>query len=81
LKIDRLRERAHQERLTEARHAFEERVAICQEAGQNTVDDRLIAYDDLADLLFDPTEARVELGGLLLNLLRRFYLPAPIESK
>ena len=50
LQVEHLAERAHQQRLAQAGHAFEQRVAADEQAGQDAVDDVGVADDDLADL-------------------------------
>ena len=48
--IECLRNRAHEERLGEARHAHEQRVASAQERRDDVVDHRMLAHDPAADL-------------------------------
>ena len=48
--IERGGQRAHEHGLAEAGHAFEQRVAAGEQAGQHAVEDRALADDQLADL-------------------------------
>ena len=50
LQVEHLRQRPHQQRLAEAGHAFEQRVAADEQAGQHAVHDVGVADDHLADL-------------------------------
>ena len=50
LQVKRLRQRADEGRLAEAGDAFEQRVAADEEAGEDAVDDLLVADDGLGDL-------------------------------
>ena len=49
LQVQRLRQRAHQQRLAEARHAFEQAVAAGEQADQQLLDDVVLADDRLRD--------------------------------
>ena len=50
VQVQRLGERADQQRLAQPGHAFEQRVAAGEQAGQHAVDDLVVADDHLADL-------------------------------
>ncbi len=64
LEVERLGERAHQQRFAEAGHALEQAVAADEQAGENAVDDVVVADDDPANLLAD----RLVAGGKFLGL-------------
>ena len=49
-RVDRLGERAHEHRLAEAGHAFEQRVAAAEQAHEHALDDLFLADDHRADL-------------------------------
>ena len=49
LQLQRLAERAHQQRLAQARHAFEQAVAAGEQADQQLLDDGVLADDGLGD--------------------------------
>ena len=66
LQVEHLAERAHQQRLAQAGHAFEQGVAADEQAGQDAVDDVGVADDDLADLAVDPAVGLAELAGRTL---------------
>ena len=51
--VEHVAERADQQRLAEAGHAFEQRVAAGQHAGQDAAHDLVLADDDLGDLILD----------------------------
>ena len=64
--VDGLRERAHGQRLREAGHAFEEDVAVGEEADQQAIDEVLLADDDPGDLFAEarhPGAGGVDGGG------------------
>ena len=48
LQVQRLGERAHEQRLAQARHAFEQHVAAGDHGDDRMLDDLLLADDDLA---------------------------------
>ncbi len=50
--VERAGQRADQGGFAQAGHAFEQRMAADEEAGQHAVDDRLVADDRLGDLGF-----------------------------
>ncbi len=58
LQVERLRQRAHQQRFGQAGHPDQQRVAACQQAHDKLLDDGLLTDDDLADL---PAKAHVSL--------------------
>jgi hypothetical protein len=60
-KRQRLRERAHQQRLAEARRAFDEHVSRCDEGDQNLFDDVRLADHCLTDC---PAQIADHLGRL-----------------
>ena len=68
LQVERLGERAHQQRLAQARHAFQQAVAADEQARQHAVDDVVVADDHAADLL---VHRRVATAKLLRPLLHR----------
>jgi hypothetical protein len=47
--VQRLREAADEERLSEARHTFEQAVTACEEAHEDAVDDFLVTDYGLSD--------------------------------
>ncbi len=51
--IQRLGQRADQQRLAQARHAFQQAVPADEQAGQHAVDDFVVADDHAADLFAD----------------------------
>ena len=61
--VDRVGQGPHQQRLAQARHAFQQRVPADEQAGQDAVDDLVVADDDLGDLGLDPVVGRAELLG------------------
>ncbi len=63
VQVDRVGERPHQQRLAQARHAFQQRMAADEQAGQDAVDDLVVADDDLADLGLHAFVGRAELLG------------------
>ena len=67
LQVERLGQRAHQQRLAQARHAFEQAVAADEQAGEHAVDDVVVADDHAAELLANGLVARGELGRLLFD--------------
>ena len=67
VQVERLGERADEQRLAEAGHAFEQAVAADEQAGEHAVDDVVVADDDAADLLADGFVAGGELFGLLFD--------------
>ena len=67
LQVERLGQRAHQQRLAQARHAFQQAVAADEQAGEHAVHDVVVADDHAADLLADRLVAADELLGLLLH--------------
>ena len=60
-------ERADQQRLAEAGHAFEQRVAADEQARQHAMDDLGVADDDLADLGHDAVVRLAELIDAFLH--------------
>ncbi len=65
--VERLGQRAHQQRLAQARHAFQQAMPADEQAGQHAVDDLVVADDDAADLLADRGIAAHELLGPLFH--------------
>ena len=61
VQVERLGQRADQQRLAQAGHAFEQGVAADEQAGQHAVDDVVVADDHLADLGLGPARRR---GGI-----------------
>ena len=53
----------HQEGLAQARHPFQERVPADKQAGQDAVDDLVVADDDLGDLSLDFLVGRAKFVG------------------
>ena len=49
--VERARQRAHQQRLAEAGHAFEQHVPAGEQRGQRLLDDVVLAHDRLVDLV------------------------------
>ena len=66
--VQHLAQRAHQQRLAQAGHAFEQGVAADEQARQDAVDDVGMADDDLADLAMHPAVGLAELVGAFLHL-------------
>ena len=58
---ERLGQRAHEHRLAEPGHAFEQRVRPGEHAGEHAVDDLAVADDDLADLFAQRADLPLEL--------------------
>ncbi len=56
-------QRPHQQRLAQAGHAFQQRVAADEQAGQDAVDDLVVADDHLGDLALHPFVGRAKLLG------------------
>jgi len=54
--------------LPSPRHAFEQRVAADEKAGEDAVDDLLVADDGLCDLRLNGAIVAAELFALLVNL-------------
>ena len=54
----RLRQRLDRQRLGQARHAFEQDVAVGQQADEQPVDQVALADDDVADLLAQAVQTR-----------------------
>ena len=67
-RFERLGQRADQQRLAQARHAFQQAVPADEHARQHAVDDVVVADDHPADLLLD---RRIALAKLLRLLLHR----------
>ena len=63
VEIERVGKGADQERLAQARHALEQGVAADEQAGQDAVDDLVVADDDLGDLGLHLVVPRPELLG------------------
>jgi len=61
LQVQHRAEGADQHGLAQAGHAFEQRMAADEQAGQHTVNDLGVADDDLADLAHDPVVSLAEL--------------------
>ena len=62
--VDRLRHALHEQRLRDARHAFEQEVAAGEERDQHALDDDVLADDGARDLGADVIdERRVARGG------------------
>ena len=53
VEVDRLGQGAHQQRLAQPGNAFEQGMTADEQAGQDSVDDLVVADDDLADLCLD----------------------------
>ncbi len=53
LQVERLGQRADQQRLAQPGHAFQQAMPADEQAGQHAVDDLVVADDDAADLLAD----------------------------
>ena len=51
--VDHVGDRPHEQRLAQAGHAFEQDVAVGQQAGEGLADERRLADDDPADLALD----------------------------
>ena len=49
MQIERFGERAHEQRFAQPRHAFEQAVAANEKAGQDAVNDVVVADDHAAD--------------------------------
>ena len=60
--------RAHQQRLAQARHAFQQAMAADEQAGQHAVDDVVVADDHAAHLISHRLIARAKLFRPLLHL-------------
>ena len=73
---DGVGERPHQQRLAQARHAFQERVPADEQAGQDAVDDLVVADDDLGDLALDLLVGRCEIPRRGLPSIRRQRRPS-----
>ena len=65
--VERARERAHEQRLAEARHAFEQHVPAGQERGQRLLDHVVLADDHLVDLVAKRADDPARGGELLLG--------------
>ena len=62
--VERVGERADDERLREAGHALEQHVAAGEQAEQQPVQHLVLADQDLADLGLECSEATLELGDV-----------------
>ena len=51
--VEDVRDRAHQHRLAEAGHAFQQRVRVGHEADEHLPNELVLAHDDLLDLTLD----------------------------
>ncbi len=60
---DGVGEGPHQQGLAQARHAFQECVPADEQAGQDAVDDLVVADDDLGDLSLDSLVGRAKSVG------------------
>ena len=60
---DGVGQRPHQQRLAQARHAFQQRMPADEQAGQDAVDDLVVADDDLGDLALDFLVGRAKFLG------------------
>src|SRR5438874_1320921 len=60
--VERLGERAHDERLADARHALDQHVAAGEERGQDDVDGVLVAHHHPADLVPHGGEGLLEVA-------------------
>ncbi len=69
LQPQRVRQGAHQQRLAQSGHSFEQDVAPGDQSRQRAVDDLIVADDDLGDLLPEDTEIAPELFELNANLI------------
>ena len=63
IQVQRLGQGADQQRLAQARHAFQQAMAADEQAGQHAVDDFVVADDHPADLFADRRIALDELGA------------------
>ena len=63
VEVERLGQGADQQGLAQARHAFQQAMPADEQAGQDAVDDVVVADDDPADLLVDRGVAVDELAG------------------
>ena len=64
MQIEHLAQRAHQQRLAQPRHPFQQRVAADEQARQDAVNDIGVADDDLGDFLVDVVVFLAELLDL-----------------
>ena len=69
LQLQRVGEGAHQQRLAESGHSFEQDVAPGNQSRQRAVDDIVVADDHLGDLLPEDPEIAPELFELNANLI------------
>jgi hypothetical protein len=67
LQVQRLGQRADQQRLAQAGHALQQAVPADEQTGQDAVDDVVVPDDDSADLLAHRAVALDELLGPLLH--------------
>ena len=67
VQVEHLAQRAHQQRLAQSRHAFEQGVAADEQAGQDAVHDVGMADDDLADFLLNAAIGFAKFLGTLLH--------------
>ena len=67
VQVERLGQRADQQRLAQPGHAFQQAMSADEQAGQHAVDDIVVADDDPAELLSHRPVAGDELFGLLLH--------------
>ena len=63
VEIDRLGQGSHQQRLAQPGNAFEQRMTADEQAGQDAVDDLVVADDHLADLSLDLFVSRAKALG------------------
>ena len=68
MQIERLGQRAHQQRFAQARHAFQQTVAADEQASEHAVHDIVVADDHSADLFSHRLIPRAELFRPLLHL-------------
>ena len=67
VQIERLGQRAHQQRFAQARHAFQQAMPADEQARQHAVHDFVVPDDHAADLLSHRVIARAKLLGPLLH--------------
>ncbi len=60
VEVDRLGQGADEERLAQPGHAFQQGMTADEQAGQDAVDDLVVADDDLADLSLDALVGRAK---------------------
>ncbi len=78
VQVERLGQRAHQQRLAQARHAFQQAVPADEQAGEHAVDDVVVPDDHAADLLADRTVAADKLFRPFLHLFANAHYAVPV---